>query len=66
MVNNIKNKQGGFLKLIIFIVIVLLLMRYFHVTITDILNYFHLTWTDVTNLPQQALKWFLDLFNSVK
>jgi len=39
MINNIKNKQGGFLQLIIFIIIVLISMKYFHLTITDIINW---------------------------
>ncbi|MFA6524009.1 MAG: hypothetical protein WC264_00850 [Candidatus Paceibacterota bacterium] len=35
-----KNKQGGFLKLIIFIIVVIFLMNYFHITITGIVNWF--------------------------
>jgi len=38
--NNIKNKQGGFLKLIIFIIVVIFLMNYFHITISGIVNWF--------------------------
>ena len=35
-----KNKQGGFiLKLIIFIVAALLLMKYFNITVADVLNW---------------------------
>ncbi|MBU0612268.1 hypothetical protein KKA39_00870 [Patescibacteria group bacterium] len=42
MTNNIKNKNGGFgiLKLIIFIIIVIFLMNYFHITISGIINWF--------------------------
>jgi len=38
--NNIKNKQGGFLKLIIFIIVVIFLMNYFNITISGIVNWF--------------------------
>ena len=40
MNNNIKNKQGGFIKLIIFIVVVLFLMKYFEISVVDVLNWF--------------------------
>ncbi|MCX6747398.1 MAG: hypothetical protein NTW98_00395 [Candidatus Nomurabacteria bacterium] len=36
---NIKNQQGGFLELILVIIIVLVLMRYFGFTITGFLNW---------------------------
>ena len=38
--NNLKNKQGGFLKLIIFIIIALLIMKYFNISVSDIINWF--------------------------
>lgn len=41
--NSIKNKrsrQGGFLKLILFIIVVLFLLSYFNVTISGALNWF--------------------------
>lgn len=66
MINKIKNQQGGFVKLIIFVVVVLLLMKYSGITFTGILDYFHLTWIDIINWLKQALDWFKDLFNSVK
>ena len=66
MKNIIKNKEGGFLKLIIVIIVAHLLMRYFHITITGILTYFHLTWPEIIGWLNQALNWFKDLFNSVK
>lgn len=66
MINKIKNKEGGFLKLIILIVVVLLLMRYFHITISGILAYFHLTWPEIISWLTKAWEWFKDLFNSVK
>ena len=33
------NKRGGFLKLIIFIVIALFLIKYFNISINDIVNW---------------------------
>ncbi len=36
---NIKNKEGGFIKLIILIIIVLFLLSYFHVTIGQAINW---------------------------
>jgi len=61
-----KNQQSGFLRLIIFIVVVMLLMKYFNITFSDILSYFNLTWAEVMSWPKQALDWLKDLFNSVK
>ncbi len=66
MINKIKNREGGFLKLIIFIIVALLLMRYFNITFSGVLAYFNLTWTEVINWFKQALEWFKSLFNSVK
>ena len=67
MINKIKNgREGGFIKLIILIIVVLLLMRYFNLTITGVLSYFHLAWTDIMNWFNQALNWLKDLFISVK
>lgn len=40
MNNNLKNQKGGFVKLIILIVIVIFLMSYFHVTFTGLFNWF--------------------------
>lgn len=34
------NEQGGFLKLILIIVIALFLMKYFNIHISDIINWF--------------------------
>ncbi len=34
-----KNEQGGFLKLIIFIVIALFLMSYFEISLSDVFNW---------------------------
>lgn len=39
MKNDIKNKEGGFLKLIIFIVIALFLMKYFKVSVSDVIDW---------------------------
>jgi hypothetical protein len=66
MKNKIKNERGGFLKLIIVIIVALLLMRYFNITISEILAYFNLTWTEIISWLKKALDWFIDLFNSVK
>ncbi len=38
--NKIENKEGGFLQLIIFIVVVVLILWYFHLTLHDIYNWF--------------------------
>ncbi|OGI68566.1 hypothetical protein A2738_01655 [Candidatus Nomurabacteria bacterium RIFCSPHIGHO2_01_FULL_42_15] len=61
-----KNKNGGFLQLIIIIIVVLFLMRYFGVTFSGILSFFNLTWVEIINWLKDAWEWFLDLFNSVK
>ncbi len=61
-----KNKERGFLKLIIIVIVALLLMKYFNITFTEILNYFHLTWNEIIGWLKQALNWFKDLFNGVK
>lgn len=63
---NKNNKERGFVKLIILIIVVLLLMRYFNLTISGILAYFNLSWSEIINWLKQALDWFKDLFNSVK
>lgn len=42
MINGIKNKEGGFLELIVLIVIALFLMNYFHITLSDILGWFRM------------------------
>ncbi|MFA5778469.1 MAG: hypothetical protein WC870_03235 [Candidatus Paceibacterota bacterium] len=40
MKNNIKNKNGGFLKIIIIIVVALVLMRFFGITFGEIFDRF--------------------------
>lgn len=40
MKNKINNKQSGFLKIIILIVIALLLMKYFNITISGVIDWF--------------------------
>jgi len=35
-----KNKQGGFLEIIILVIIALLLMKYFGITISGVVNWF--------------------------
>jgi hypothetical protein len=68
MKNYIKTnkREGGFLKLIILIVVALLLLRYFGLTITGVLEYFGLTWTMILGWIRISLDWFKDLFESVK
>ena len=34
-----KNKQGGFLQIIIFIIIVILILSYFHINLSWLVNY---------------------------
>lgn len=52
------TRQGGFLKLIIILVVALLLMNYFHLTVTGILTYFHTSVSDI-------MAWVKGLFVSV-
>ncbi|KKS23291.1 MAG: hypothetical protein UU82_C0034G0009 [Candidatus Nomurabacteria bacterium GW2011_GWC2_41_8] len=73
MKNIMKNKkslsddrQGGFIQLIIIIIVALLVMRYFGITISGILDYFNLTWPDIINWLKEAVTWLKNLFNSVK
>lgn len=37
--NNLTNQKGGFLKLIIFIVIALFLMKYFKISLSDVIDW---------------------------
>ncbi len=39
MINNLKNEQGGFLKLIILIIVALFLMKYFKISLSDVFNW---------------------------
>ncbi len=40
MNREIKNRQGGFLQLIILIVVAVLLMKYFNVSVSDVVDWF--------------------------
>ena len=40
MFKNIKNQSGGFLQLIIVIIVALLLMKFFGITISGLFNWF--------------------------
>ncbi|MFA6353849.1 MAG: hypothetical protein WCW93_02870 [Candidatus Paceibacterota bacterium] len=40
MKNKIKNKKGGFLEIIILVIIALLLMKYFGITISGLWHWF--------------------------
>lgn len=48
------SKQGGFLELIIIIIVALLLMKYFNITVSDII-----VWL------KSFVNWFLSFFGSV-
>ena len=37
--NNIKNKQGGFLQIIIFIIVVVLILSYLGIHLNSVVNY---------------------------
>jgi hypothetical protein len=39
MKNNLKNQQGGFLELIVVLIITFLIMRYYGITFTGIFNW---------------------------
>ncbi|MFA4975178.1 MAG: hypothetical protein WC839_01265 [Candidatus Paceibacterota bacterium] len=49
MSNNTKNKQKGFLKIIIIIVIALFLFKYFNITISDVFNWIKTLFNTVFN-----------------
>lgn len=42
-----KNKNGGFIQLIILIIIALFVMRYFGVTVSGVINWFKAEFHDV-------------------
>ncbi len=66
MQNNFKNKNSGFIQLIILIVIVLLTMRHYHVTVDSVVNWFKsLDAEKVIALIKDFVKWCADLLNSV-
>ena len=70
MIHKIQNKEdqknAGFIKLILLIVIALLLMRYFGITISGTLEYFNLTWADILGYVKATLDLLKELYNSVK
>ncbi len=39
-ISKIKNQQGGFLQLIVAIVVIVFLMKFFGLTVTDVVNWF--------------------------
>ena len=47
MKNNFKNQSGGFLQIIILIIIALFVMKYLGVSISDIINWFKITFGSV-------------------
>ncbi len=44
---NFKNNNGGFIQIIISLVIVLFIMKYAGVTVSDVINWFKTTFGDV-------------------
>ncbi len=40
MVNKIKNQKGGFIQIIILIIVALLIMKYYGVTLTGVKDWF--------------------------
>jgi len=55
-----KNKQNGFFKIIIIIVIALVLLNYYHISVYDAID-----WLKSLSLSK-IIDWFKELFNSVK
>lgn len=51
----VRNREGGFLKLIVIIIIALLLMNYFNITISGILAYFGTSTSEVLNWLKSAV-----------
>ena len=47
MKRGVDNKQGGFIQIIIFIVIALIIMKFMGVTISDVVNWFKTFFADV-------------------
>jgi len=45
--NKFNNKQGGFLKIILLIIVIVFLMSYFHITISGIFNWISHIFHDV-------------------
>ena len=52
--NKMKNKQGGIIRLIFLIIILILLMKYFYLSFSYILNYINI-----------FLGWVKNFFNSI-
>ncbi|MFA6585716.1 MAG: hypothetical protein WCS86_00965 [Candidatus Paceibacterota bacterium] len=48
MINNIEKQQGGFLKLIIFIIVALFLLNYFNVSFSDVIDWIKALFNNVT------------------
>jgi hypothetical protein len=47
MHNKFRNTQGGFIQIIIFIIVVLIVMKFFNITISDAINYFKTFFAEV-------------------
>ena len=47
MLNKIKNRQSGFLEIIVVVVIALLIMKYMGVTVSGVINWFTTFFRDV-------------------
>ena len=42
-----RNKNGGFIQIIVTLIIVLFIMKYSGVTVSDVVNWFKMTFGDV-------------------
>jgi hypothetical protein len=51
-----KNTQGGFLELIIIIVVALLVMNYFHLTVSGVLAYFGTSVSEIVDWVKSAFQ----------
>lgn len=58
MINNIKNRKGGFLHLVLVIFVALLLLNYFHISVSDIVNWFK------SLSVSKVVDWFKTLSNN--
>jgi hypothetical protein len=47
MMNKLKNKNGGFLELIIIIILAIFLLNYFHLSVDGVLNWFRVAFNNI-------------------
>lgn len=60
-----QNKRGGFLQLIFIIIVALFILRYLHLTISDLLGYFNLTVADLEHFGKSFLSWLRESWSIV-